>query len=405
MQEVIRTFRKWLEKRADFYEDTLADAEDLFWSDREDVAPIDSSQENESFFNEWLMLDFSVNGYDDTPAKERKNFLSLFLKEKPFELSEEGRIFAKNMDESFISFYRVIGIKYGEYIDLEDLFFKEKIRVWDVNASKNSEKDAILYGRFCKNEEEKYIGAGSHSTYIPEEFFNALNYLITNTFRSVVDERADMTLKEFFKWNSYIYYREINCSQREEMSKEFDNLSEKEMVEILKQGNLTNKDFQNLIESMKKKGLSGSIMAVDNPDSEEGKVVTEYIKYHKKIPESYYKNMPKKEIEWSKNTLISSSSSMDDKKRSIILLAHAVSPDAFKFLDKYGENPDPKLKIWVNMAIQECQNFLESKILDEPVLNIGKVTKIGRNESCSCGSGKKYKKCCLKKQRNEQIFN
>lgn len=26
-----------------------------------------------------------------------------------------------------------------------------------------------------------------------------------------------------------------------------------------------------------------------------------------------------------------------------------------------------------------------------------KIPKIGRNELCSCGSGKKYKKCCLKK--------
>lgn len=26
--------------------------------------------------------------------------------------------------------------------------------------------------------------------------------------------------------------------------------------------------------------------------------------------------------------------------------------------------------------------------------------KIGRNESCPCGSGKKYKKCCMNKDRN-----
>ena len=34
--------------------------------------------------------------------------------------------------------------------------------------------------------------------------------------------------------------------------------------------------------------------------------------------------------------------------------------------------------------------------------------KIGRNELCSCGSGKKYKNCCLKKQNvddNELIKN
>ena len=30
--------------------------------------------------------------------------------------------------------------------------------------------------------------------------------------------------------------------------------------------------------------------------------------------------------------------------------------------------------------------------------------KIGRNEKCPCGSGKKYKKCCIKKQKHYQIF-
>lgn len=30
--------------------------------------------------------------------------------------------------------------------------------------------------------------------------------------------------------------------------------------------------------------------------------------------------------------------------------------------------------------------------------------KRGRNELCSCGSNKKYKKCCLKTERNEYFF-
>lgn len=29
--------------------------------------------------------------------------------------------------------------------------------------------------------------------------------------------------------------------------------------------------------------------------------------------------------------------------------------------------------------------------------------KIGRNESCPCGSGKKYKKCCLNKSDFKQV--
>ena len=39
-------------------------------------------------------------------------------------------------------------------------------------------------------------------------------------------------------------------------------------------------------------------------------------------------------------------------------------------------------------------------------LNSGKATKhVGRNDPCPCGSGKKYKKCCLKKQGDEHLFN
>lgn len=31
--------------------------------------------------------------------------------------------------------------------------------------------------------------------------------------------------------------------------------------------------------------------------------------------------------------------------------------------------------------------------------------KTGRNEPCPCGSGKKYKKCCLRKQNNGSLFD
>lgn len=34
--------------------------------------------------------------------------------------------------------------------------------------------------------------------------------------------------------------------------------------------------------------------------------------------------------------------------------------------------------------------------------NVNK-TKIGRNDPCFCGSGLKYKKCCLRKKRNAQL--
>jgi preprotein translocase subunit SecA len=38
----------------------------------------------------------------------------------------------------------------------------------------------------------------------------------------------------------------------------------------------------------------------------------------------------------------------------------------------------------------------------EPVRNLGK--KVGRNDPCPCGSGKKFKACCMRKQGNGTPF-
>lgn len=46
---------------------------------------------------------------------------------------------------------------------------------------------------------------------------------------------------------------------------------------------------------------------------------------------------------------------------------------------------------------------LQAQALREPVKPIGPATinppaKLGRNETCSCGSGLKFKRCCRRKQ-------
>ncbi|MFO0891922.1 MAG: SEC-C metal-binding domain-containing protein [Isosphaeraceae bacterium] len=45
-------------------------------------------------------------------------------------------------------------------------------------------------------------------------------------------------------------------------------------------------------------------------------------------------------------------------------------------------------------AIAGSQTSPEKK--KEPVRNVGK--KVGRNDPCPCGSGKKFKACCMRKQ-------
>lgn len=181
------------------------------------------------------------------------------------------------------------------------------------------------------------------------------------------------------------------------IQKNFNDLSKEELINILNQGGLSEEEMISLMMALKKKGMGGSIMAIDDPNSEEGRTATEYIEYHKKIPESYYLNMPEEEIEWAREILLSKKSEIEDKKRALIILAHKGRPDVYKTLEEYEKNPDPELKIWLNLAIQECQSFLKSDIMDEPVVSINRVTKTGRNEKCPCGSGKKYKKCCMDK--------
>jgi preprotein translocase subunit SecA len=41
----------------------------------------------------------------------------------------------------------------------------------------------------------------------------------------------------------------------------------------------------------------------------------------------------------------------------------------------------------------DFEEDLEEEIIQEPIRN---ENKIGRNDLCPCGSGKKYKKCCGK---------
>ncbi len=53
------------------------------------------------------------------------------------------------------------------------------------------------------------------------------------------------------------------------------------------------------------------------------------------------------------------------------------------------------LPIWEELLTQEQRNAQRKKFLDA---HTRRVEKVGRNEPCPCGSGKKYKHCCLNKE-------
>lgn len=66
----------------------------------------------------------------------------------------------------------------------------------------------------------------------------------------------------------------------------------------------------------------------------------------------------------------------------------------------YDEKVLRKAVLWGLEAIcfeHECDHCLGVLMIDKKVPEPAKPKEIGRNDPCHCGSGKKYKKCCLEK--------
>ena len=61
---------------------------------------------------------------------------------------------------------------------------------------------------------------------------------------------------------------------------------------------------------------------------------------------------------------------------------------------------EPSIRSKQDAAIAASQKSPEKKA--EPVRNLGK--KVGRNDPCPCGSGKKFKACCMRKEASSDIL-
>lgn len=65
------------------------------------------------------------------------------------------------------------------------------------------------------------------------------------------------------------------------------------------------------------------------------------------------------------DNLFNESVSIEDKKLLLVQLASIGKVEAFRTLEKYNNNPDPELKDWSTLAMQESRMHLESSFLDE----------------------------------------
>ncbi len=154
-------------------------------------------------------------------------------------------------------------------------------------------------------------------------------------------------------------------------------------------------ELADLIEIARASGKTPFITFIDDPNSPEALVIKEYIDSHHLLP-SDYQNTSEEEIAEKGKRLFDAATSIAEKKKILMLLAHLGVYESYKILKKYNENPDKVLFLWAKMALDECRTFSQQNLSDEVLTSLTLVGSIGRNEPCPCGSGKKFKKCCAK---------
>jgi hypothetical protein len=168
------------------------------------------------------------------------------------------------------------------------------------------------------------------------------------------------------------------------------DFNEDEIKRMLVSGEMSQAELQSLLSlMMTSPQMKGAFITVADPNSEEGKIAHEYIDYHKFLPKSY-PQVAENDISSAKDVLSSTSSSIDDKKKALILLAHIGRPKIVKLLEKYQEQVEKELAFWLKTAIDECKTFLKSEILEEPFMNIEVLNDKQSDDDCSCGCGGKY---------------
>jgi hypothetical protein len=153
------------------------------------------------------------------------------------------------------------------------------------------------------------------------------------------------------------------------MANKFADLSEEELMEVLKQGNFDESEMPELLKAMEEKGLKGVIMPVTEMDSPEAEAMRGYIEYHKKIKTFW----SKPEVDEFIEILLKTGAEIEDKRKALVSLAHIPKPEAFEALKKYSQEPDEALKIWSQMALQECRAFLEADILEEDRISVASL--------------------------------
>ena len=96
-------------------------------------------------------------------------------------------------------------------------------------------------------------------------------------------------------------------------------------------------------------------------DGVDPSVQQEYLEYTENLDFGQYSE---EDISTRSHSLFSPSTSLQDKKETLAVLAHRGTLEAYRTIERFLETADKALEVWGILALQECRMFLESSLSD-----------------------------------------
>ena len=121
----------------------------------------------------------------------------------------------------------------------------------------------------------------------------------------------------------------------------------------------TKDETEEITEELKLNGLSPQITVAKDEEGLKDREAVEYIEWHKKVKDVERKISDEEEKEITEK-LFSKETPLPELKTCILRLAHQGTKSALNLLQKFEKSFPLKLKIWTEMAIEECEIFLKN---------------------------------------------
>ena len=122
---------------------------------------------------------------------------------------------------------------------------------------------------------------------------------------------------------------------------------------------MTEKQFWQFLEkSWKDKGRVSQVSGTMDDSDSQMQAAGEYIGGHAILPKDYDR-IPKETIIEMGNLLFCKEVKYNTKEAIMMILAHHISKDALKILEKYNLIPDKELKFFAEISLDECRMWNE----------------------------------------------